>query len=58
MEQEKKKLGIRTIDELRRVVVPKELEPAGWRPGSEVTIYQQDKNIIILELTEPQQVTA
>lgn len=52
MEQEKKKLGIRTIDELRRVVVPKELEPAGWSSGSAVTIYQQDKNTIILELTE------
>jgi len=44
------KLGVCTIDELRQIVLPKELskEP-GWGLGEEISIHYIDKTTVILQ---------
>ena len=47
--------AVRTIDELGRIIVPKEIRQAkGWSEGSKIAIYTHD-DTVVLELCKPEQ---
>ena len=43
-------IGIRTIDELGRIVIPREVRNTnGWETGSKIAIYAIDGDVVLKE---------